>query len=66
MTIDGHARNIAYNERVGLTDNKTNIGKREYKELQALYIRAAKRAGIAPHEMQAVTWTAWRRIHGIA
>ena len=25
-TIDGHARNIAYNERVNLTDNKTNIG----------------------------------------
>ena len=28
-TIDGHARNIAYAERIGLTDDKTNIGKKE-------------------------------------
>ena len=33
-TIDGHARNIAYNERVNLTDNKTNIGVKEYANLQ--------------------------------
>jgi hypothetical protein len=49
-----------------LTDDKTNIGKAAYRELQAAYIRAAKRAGVAPHVMQAVTWTAWRREHGIA
>ena len=29
VTIDGHARNIAYGERIGLTDDRTNIGVRE-------------------------------------
>ena len=33
ITIDGHARNIYYNERVGLTDAKTSIGKKEYATL---------------------------------
>ena len=33
-TIDGHARNIAYNEQVNLTDSKTNIGVKEYANLQ--------------------------------
>lgn len=65
VTVDGHALNIARGYRVGLTDDDTNIGKRLYRELQAAYVRAAKRAGIKPHEMQAVTWTVWKRIHNI-
>lgn len=64
-TIDGHARNIAYGERVGLTDDKTNIGKKEYAMLQDLYRHAAKQCGIKAYEMQAITWVAWRRIHNI-
>lgn len=65
VTIDGHAYNIARNQRINLTDDKTNIGKRLYRELQAAYIRAAEIAGVKPHEMQAITWTAWKRIHNI-
>jgi hypothetical protein len=65
VTVDGHALNIARGYRVGLTDDDTNIGKRLYRELQAAYVRAAKRAGVKPHEMQAVTWTVWKRIHNI-
>ena len=65
VTVDGHALNIARGYRVGLTDDKTNIGKRLYRELQDAYVRAAKRAGVKPHEMQAVTWKAWKRIHNI-
>ena len=65
VTVDGHALNIARGYRVGLTDDDTNIGKRLYRDLQAAYVRAAKRAGIKPHEMQAVTWTVWKRIHNI-
>ena len=64
-TIDGHARNIAYGERVGLTDDKTNIGKKEYAVLQDMYRQAASQCGIKAYEMQAITWVAWRRIHGI-
>ena len=70
-TIDGHARNIAYNERVNLTDNKTNIGKKEYELLQMAYSRAAARCTVngrkvKAYELQAVTWVTWRKQHGIA
>jgi len=65
VTVDGHALNIARGYRVGLTDDSTTIGKRMYRDLQGAYVRAAKRAGVKPHEMQAVTWTVWKRIHNI-
>ena len=65
VTIDGHARNIAYNERVGLTDDRTNIGVREYRALQAAYYDAAEQVGLMPYELQAITWTVWRDEHGI-
>ena len=69
-TIDGHARNIAYAERVGLTDDKTNIGVKEYRTLQADYVSAAKRTrvngrALKAFELQAITWVTWRRIHNI-
>lgn len=65
VTIDGHALNIAIGKRQGLTSNDTNIGVRAYRELQAAYVRAAKRVGVQPHVLQAVTWTTWRREHNI-
>ena len=70
-TIDGHARNIAYNEQVNLTDNKTNIGVKEYANLQEAYRQAAKRCTVngrkfKAYELQAVTWVTWRKQHGIA
>ncbi len=68
-TIDGHARNIAYNERIGLTGS-IYIGKKEYKALQEMYVEAASQRTtngrpLKAFEMQAVTWVAWRRIHNI-
>ena len=48
VTIDGHARNIAYGERVGLTDDRTNIGVREYRALQAAYEEAAGASASCP------------------
>lgn len=65
VTVDGHALNIARGYRVGLTDDQTNIGKRMYRDLQGAYVRAAARAGVKPHEMQAITWTVWKRVHNI-
>jgi len=68
--IDGHARNIAYAERVGLTDDKTNIGVKEYRTLQEAYRQVAtqlSRVGrkYAAYEIQAITWVVWRRVHNI-
>lgn len=65
VTIDGHAYNIAIYKRQRLTSDDTNIGVKLYRELQAAYVRAAKRVGVKPHVLQAVTWTVWRRIHNI-
>ena len=65
VTIDGHARNIAYNERVGLTDDRTNIGVREYRALQEAYYDAARDLDLMPYQLQAITWTTWRELHGI-
>jgi len=64
-TIDGHARNIYYGERIGLTNDKTNIGKKEYQFLQSEYKKLANQYGIKAYEMQAITWVAWRRLHNI-
>ena len=66
VTIDGHARNIAYGERVGLTDDRTNIGVREYRALQAAYEEAARRVYLMPYQLQAITWRVWRDRHGIS
>ena len=65
ITIDGHARNIYYNDKQGLTTPNTNIKKNEYKDIQKAYARASKKLGIKAYELQAITWVAWRRIHGI-
>lgn len=69
-TVDGHARNIYYGERQGLTSDKSNVGKREYVKIQEAYVEAGKRVRLngrplKAFEMQAITWVAWRRIHGI-
>jgi len=66
ITIDGHARNIYYNDKQGLTTPNTNIKKNEYKDIQRAYARASKKLGIKAYELQAITWLAWRRIHEIS
>ena len=63
--IDGHAYNIAQGKRVSLTSDKTNMGVRVFRELQEAYVRAGKRRGLKGYEMQAITWTTWRRQHNI-
>ena len=65
VTIDGHAYNIALGIRQGLTSDKTNMGKKLYRDMQSAYVQAAKRVGVKPHELQAITWTTWKREHGI-
>ena len=65
ITIDGHARNIYYNDRQGLTTPNTNIRKLEYLDIQKAYLRASKKLGIKAYELQAITWVVWRRIHEI-
>lgn len=65
ITIDGHARNIYYNDRQGLTTPNTHVGKLEYANIQKAYQRASKKLGIKAYELQAITWVTWKRIHNI-
>ena len=65
VTIDGHALNIALGIRQGLTTDKTNMSKKVYRQMQEVYVRAAKRVDIKPHVLQAITWTTWKRENNI-
>ncbi|MGA1476619.1 MAG: DUF7178 family protein, partial [Prochlorothrix sp.] len=65
VCIDGHAYSIWAGDRITLAD-VPSIGKKLRKEIKADYREAALQAGISPSEMQAITWCAWRRIHGVA
>ena len=71
VCIDGHAKNIYYGQRHGLTSDKSNIGKLEYKTISKAYREAAdafselREQAISAAQMQAITWTVWRDIHGI-
>ena len=64
VCIDGHAYSIWTGGRVTLA-NVPSIGIKLRQQIKADYIRAADEANIRPHEMQAVTWCVWRRIHGV-
>ena len=63
--VDGHARNIFYGERIGLTNDKANIGVKEYRTIAAAYAEAGYALGFKAYELQAITWVTWRRIHNI-
>lgn len=64
--VDGHALNIYRAERHPLTSDKTNVGVRLYRTISDAYAEAGKKHGLKAYEMQAITWTVWRRVHGIA
>lgn len=66
VCIDRHAYDIA----VGTVTNDVSRDKAlrrkgEYDKIAALYREAAERIGILPSELQAITWTIWRRLKGL-
>jgi hypothetical protein len=63
VTVDGHAKNIYDGQRRTLKNN--NVGVKEYREISKAYHDAADMMGIKGFQMQAITWVAWRRMHGI-
>ena len=47
-----------------------NIGKKLYAEIVSDYVRAARilsenGTSVTAFEVQAITWCAWRRLHGV-
>ena len=64
VCIDGHAYSIWLGERITLA-NVPSIGKKLRQTIKADYQEAAQSLGVQPHVVQAITWCAWRRIHGV-
>ena len=64
VCIDGHAYSIWMGERITLA-NVPSIGKKLRQSIKADYQAAAHILGVEPHIVQAITWVAWKRIHGV-
>ena len=65
VCIDGHAYCIWAGERTGLKDVPA-IGVKLRREIKADYQAVADELRMQPSAVQAITWCAWRRIHGVA
>lgn len=64
VCIDGHAYCIWNGGRTGLAEVPA-IGVKLRRQIKADYQAAAADLGLTPSTLQAVTWCAWRRIHGV-
>ena len=64
VCIDGHAYCIWKGERATLADVPA-IGVKLRREIKADYRTAAEELGLDASAVQAITWVAWRRIHGV-
>jgi hypothetical protein len=66
VTVDRHA--VAIVAGRPLTDREGKVLERigPYTYVAGAYRAAARRLGVAPTELQAVTWLVWRRLKGDA
>ncbi len=64
VCIDGHAYCIFNGSRTSLKD-VPSIGVKLRREIKADFRKAAAKFNKSAAEMQAITWLAWRRIHGV-
>jgi hypothetical protein len=60
VTVDGHAYSVWAGQRVFTT--RLRIGIRAYRLVAADYRRAGLLCGLRPHQIQAITWLAHRRL----
>ena len=64
VCIDGHAYSIWFGDRVTLA-KVPSIGKKLRAEIKKDYLAVAKKNNLKSYEVQAITWVAHRRIHGV-
>lgn len=62
--VDGHAYAIWAGRRINLTE-VPNITDKLYRRIEADYAAVAKTISIKTHQLQAITWLTWRRLHGV-
>ena len=65
VCIDGHAFCIWNGGRTNLKDVPA-IGVKLRREIKADYAQAAEDLGLTAAALQAITWVAWRRLHGVS
>ena len=65
VTIDRHALSVILGYSVDDTDYR-GITAKQYDFFQKSYIIASNKVGIAPLEMQSVTWQIWRKEKNLA
>jgi len=66
VTIDRHAYDIAAGLEGSDATRKVLDRVGVYEEVANLYREVAAELDILPHQLQAITWIAWRRAKGIA
>lgn len=64
VCIDGHAYSIWFGDRVTLA-KVPSIGKKLRAEIKKDYLAVANKNNLKGYEVQAITWVAHRRIHGV-
>ncbi len=64
VCVDGHAYCIWNGGRTSLAD-VAYIGVKLRAQIKEDYRDAASDLGLTPSALQAITWVAWRRLHGI-
>ena len=79
VCIDGHAYSIWFGDRLTMKE-VPNIGKRLWSNIEEDYVAATDiinerdewktpdqdNARLSPYQVQAITWCAWRRLHGVS
>lgn len=63
ITVDGHAFSVASGKR--FTTKDVVIGAVNYRTCERAYLTVGAELGIAGHQVQAITWTVWKRLHNI-
>jgi hypothetical protein len=64
VCIDGHAYSIWVGRRIE-TSKVPTLRASDHAIIREDYQSAAYAAGVRPHQMQAITWLAWRRLHAV-
>lgn len=64
VCVDTHAYSIAVGERI-TSDNTPALGRAKYDAIAGAYRQVADTCELLPHQVQAITWLAWKREHNI-
>ncbi len=63
ITVDVHAFSVASNRR--FTTTTVVIGAPDYRTCERAYLTVGEELAIAGHQVQAITWCVWKRLHKV-